>query len=138
MHKHKIISLILVLVLIITVIRCRRLERQPERDESQEGKTEEKPEEKQEKERDFSQLIPEQIRKGDGEEPNIKVYLVDQKKIQEMKFEEYVMGVLAGEMENDWPEEALMAQAVLARTFVLKFIADKGGSKHEGEHVSTD
>ena len=47
------------------------------------------------------------------------------------------MGVLAGEMKNDWPEEALKAQAILARTFVLKFIEPKD-SKYEGADISTD
>ena len=46
-------------------------------------------------------------------------------------------GVLAGEMKNDWPLEALKAQAILARTFVLKFLADKQ-SKYEGADISTD
>lgn len=41
-------------------------------------------------------------------------------------------------MKNDWPEEALAAQAILARTFVMEFVSEKGGSKYEGAHVSTD
>ena len=51
--------------------------------------------------------------------------------------ETYVMGVLAGEMKNDWPEEALKAQAILARTFVLKFVETKD-SQYEGADISTD
>ena len=47
------------------------------------------------------------------------------------------MGVLAGEMRNDWPMEALKAQAVLARTFVLKFISEKN-SRYDGADISTD
>ena len=54
-----------------------------------------------------------------------------------MDIETYVMGVLAGEMKNDWPEEALKAQAILARTFVLKFIETKD-SKYDGADISTD
>ena len=55
-----------------------------------------------------------------------------------MKFEDYVVGVLAGEMSNDFPAEALAAQAILARTFVMEFITEKGNSKYEGAHISTD
>ena len=40
-------------------------------------------------------------------------------------------------MKNDWPEEALKAQAILARTFVLKFIETKD-SKYDGADISTD
>ena len=47
------------------------------------------------------------------------------------------MGVVAGEMHNDWPQEALKAQAIIARTFALRFISD-GGSKYEGAMLSTD
>ena len=46
-------------------------------------------------------------------------------------------GVVAGEMKNDWPMEALKAQAILARTFVLKFCQDKR-SKYAGADISTD
>ncbi|MBN4067530.1 MAG: stage II sporulation protein SpoIID [Alkaliphilus sp.] len=137
-YRGKIISLILVITLVMSVFGCRKVEKRPDIDEDQGAKSQEKQGENQESEKDLSALIPEQIREDGGKEPSIKVYIVEEKKIKEMKFEEYVMGVLAGEMENDWPEEALMAQAVLARTFVLKFITEKGGSKHEGAHVSTD
>ncbi len=82
--------------------------------------------------------IPEEISQGENQEPRLKVYLTDTQEIKEMAFEEYLAGVLAGEMHNDWPEEALQAQAILARTFVMEFIQDKGGSKYEGAHVSTD
>jgi stage II sporulation protein D len=54
-----------------------------------------------------------------------------------MDIESYVMGVVAGEMKNDWPVEALKAQAILARTFVLKFCQDKT-SKYDGADISTD
>ena len=54
-----------------------------------------------------------------------------------MDVETYVAGVVAGEMKNDWPEEALKAQAILARTFLLKFCRDKQ-SKYEGADISTD
>ncbi len=66
------------------------------------------------------------------------MYIKETGEIKELPFEEYLQGVVAGEMKNDWPEEALAAQAILARTFVMEFVTEKGGSKYEGAHVSTD
>ena len=84
--------------------------------------------------------LPEALtRKGEeaGEHP-ISVYVVEQKKIVEMPVEEYLCGVVAGEMRNDWPQEALKAQAVVARTFLLYFLNKNGGSMYEGADISTD
>ena len=44
--------------------------------------------------------------------------------IEEVPFEEYVKGVLAGEMPASFHIEALKAQAVAARTYVLKKIEE--------------
>ncbi len=82
--------------------------------------------------------IPESISRGQGKEPALKVYIKETGEIKELPFEEYLAGVVAGEMKNDWPEEALAAQAILARTFVMEFVTEKGGSKYKGAHVSTD
>ncbi|QUH25073.1 SpoIID/LytB domain-containing protein [Serpentinicella alkaliphila] len=82
--------------------------------------------------------IPEGISQGEGQEPRVNVYLVETGEIKEMAFEEYLNGVLAGEMRNNFPLEALKAQAILARTFVMEFVTEKGQSKYEGAHVSTD
>jgi len=73
---------------------------------------------------------------GDGL-PRLTVYDASAKKLVEQDVESYVAGVVAGEMKNDWPLEALKAQAILARTFVLKFCGDKK-SKYEGADISTD
>ena len=72
-----------------------------------------------------------------GEHP-IKVYVVEEKKIVEMPVEEYLYGVVAGEMRSDWPQEALRAQAVVARTFLLYFLEHHDGSMYEGADISTD
>jgi stage II sporulation protein D len=82
--------------------------------------------------------IPKKISRGVGVEPILKVYEIQTKTTKEMKLEDYVAGVVAGEMENFWPIEALAAQAILARTYVLEFITDKGGSKYENADISTD
>ena len=82
--------------------------------------------------------LPKPIATGENQEPSLKVYVVQEEKVREMKFEEYVANVVAGEIKNDWPVEAIKAQAIIARTFVLQFIDEKGKSKYENAHVSTD
>jgi peptidoglycan hydrolase-like amidase len=72
------------------------------------------------------------------EEPTLDVYVVSEKTVKTMSMEEYLQGVLAGEMQSDWPLEALKAQAIIARTFAMKFLEDKGKSKYEGADISTD
>ena len=69
--------------------------------------------------------------------PVLDVYVAADEQVERVDVETYVQGVLAGEMKNDWPIEALKAQAILARTFVLKFLSDKQ-SKYEGADISTD
>ena len=44
-------------------------------------------------------------------EPQLRVYVVDEQAVQTMEIENYIAGVLAGEMKNTWPMEALKAQA---------------------------
>lgn len=39
--------------------------------------------------------------------------------INQLALEDYVMGVLAGEIPRNWPPEALKAQAIAARTFAV-------------------
>lgn len=82
--------------------------------------------------------IPGDISQGEGREPRLKVYIADSKQIREMPLEEYLTGVVAGEMKTDWPEEALAAQAILARTYVMEFVASKKKSKYPGADISTD
>jgi stage II sporulation protein D len=82
--------------------------------------------------------IPQALGSPNGQEPRLKVYIKEEGRVQEMPFEEYVAGVVGGEIKNDWPMEAIKAQAIIARTFVLKFIKDKGQSKYGNAHISTD
>jgi hypothetical protein len=56
--------------------------------------------------------------------------LMDDSSIETMDLDEYVKGVVAGEMYPDWPIEALKAQAVAARTFAV------ANSHHD--HVTVD
>ena len=81
--------------------------------------------------------VPEKLKIDEHGEPILNVYDIKTKRVAQMPIEEYVAGVLAGEMRGDWPMEALRAQAILARTFVLKFCKEKE-SKYPGADISTD
>lgn len=81
--------------------------------------------------------LPEKLAVNENGVPVLRVYQVDEEETKEMDLETYLLGVVAGEMKNDWPLEALKAQAILARTFVLKFCTEKE-SKYEGADISTD
>ena len=70
-------------------------------------------------------------------QPILSVFNTNTQKIEEMPLETYILGVVAGEMDGDFPAEALKAQAVLARTYALHFVASKQ-SKYEGADISTD
>lgn len=82
--------------------------------------------------------IPKVIRGEEGAEPRLKVYMHDSGTIQEMSFEEYIAGVVAAEMDPTWHTEALAAQAIIARSFTLQKIAEKGGVPKRNAHASTD
>lgn len=82
--------------------------------------------------------IPEEIERGENEEPILLLYIAEEGRIKEIPFEEYIMGVVAAEMETDWPQAALAAQAIIARTFTLQKIEEKGGVPGRGTHASTD
>lgn len=82
--------------------------------------------------------IPEEISRGPGKEPRIKVFDTKTKTVKEMPLEEYVMNAVAGEMKNWFPPEALAAQAILARTYTLRFIETKKHSAlNPSAHIST-
>jgi len=53
-----------------------------------------------------------------------------------MPSEQYVLGVVCGEMPSDFEEEALKAQAVAARTYM--YYKMEQGDKHENADICTD
>lgn len=57
------------------------------------------------------------------EEPSISVEMAPGDE-REMKIEDYIAGVVAGEMFADWPLEAYKAQAIIARTYALYELSD--------------
>ncbi|GIP28737.1 hypothetical protein J23TS9_38670 [Paenibacillus sp. J23TS9] len=62
-------------------------------------------------------------------QPQVSVYLSKTDKVEMLPLEEYVVGVIAAEMPADFDLEALKAQAVAARTFIMRRLAagDKSG-----------
>ncbi len=78
-------------------------------------------------------LTPEALR----EEPVISLYDNKTGEKKNIKIEEYIMGVVAAEMDTKWPVNALAAQAILARTFTMENI--KAGRVRElhGTDAST-
>lgn len=72
-----------------------------------------------------------------GAEPTISLYINETGQVKRLKMEEYVMGVVAAEMDTGWPVNALAAQAILARTFTLKQMKDKGGVPQHKTDAST-
>ena len=67
----------------------------------------------------------------------VQVYLHETGAIETMALEDYIFGVILGEMPLSYDVEALKAQAVAARSFTA-FLAEHGGIKHhEGADVCT-
>ena len=73
-----------------------------------------------------------------GEEPTISLYVNETGEKKQIKLEEYLAGVVAAEMEPTWPDNALAAQAILARTFTMENIESGKIKKIHGTDASTD
>lgn len=74
-------------------------------------------------------------------EVEILVYNTREDIIQAMKLDDYLVGVVAAEMEAWFSMDALKAQAIAARTYALGRAVGKYGShmeQHFGAHVCTD
>ncbi|MBP7175633.1 MAG: stage II sporulation protein D [Thermoclostridium sp.] len=74
-------------------------------------------------------------------EPEIMVYNTRDDMLQGMMLNDYLVGVVAAEMEAWFSMEALKAQAIAARTYALGRAVGKYGSymeRHFGAHVCTD
>lgn len=80
------------------------------------------------------QLVKLQVQEDDTP---VKVYLKGEKKIVTMPLEEYVRGVVAAEMPVRFEKEALKAQAIAARTYIVRKMS-LGAKTPEGADVSDD
>lgn len=65
-------------------------------------------------------------------EPNITIYRSATGAKEQIKFEEYIKGVVAGEIGPKFPMEALKAQAIVARTMTLALLNYENGTR--GKH----
>lgn len=72
------------------------------------------------------------------QQPQITVFFKENNTKKTMPIEEYLLGVVAGEMRKEWPLEAYAAQAIVARTFTMEFISGGGTRKEHGTDISTD
>ena len=68
----------------------------------------------------------------------IRVYLAEEKRLEEMTLSGYVCGVVAAEMPASYHLEALKAQAVAARTRAVFQMQNGGCSLHSGADICTD
>ena len=73
-----------------------------------------------------------------GKPPEITVYMKDTGQVKKMDIEEYLLGVIAGEMKPGWPLNAYAAQAIIARTFTMEFLARGGTRALHKTDISTD
>ncbi len=83
------------------------------------------------------------ITRGKFQDPyRITIYRTVTQKTEEIDFEEYIAGVVASELTPQFPLEAIKAQAVAARSFMLSKIAEymeKGsGDNHHGATLCDD
>ncbi len=131
MKRIKLVILVLLLTISL-VPGCRLFRRTPELVPNPEGFS--LPGEDSESE----PVIPAPINQGEYVEPELKVFVAGQNKFQFMKMEDYLMGVVAAEMDTAWPLEALAAQAIVARSFTLQKIDEDGGVPARNAHASTD
>lgn len=67
----------------------------------------------------------------------IKLLHEDSKKIEEIGLDEYLYGVVSAEMPASFEEEALKAQAVVARTYTIYKIVNNDG-KHKNADICDD
>lgn len=70
-------------------------------------------------------------------EPTISLHIAGEGRTVWLKVDEYVAGVVGGEIENSWPLEAIKAQSILARTFVMEKL-ESGTRSRYGTDASTD
>ncbi len=70
--------------------------------------------------------------------PTINIYNHIEGKTQKMDIEQYLYGVLSSEMPSTFNEQALKAQALAARTYVIYKLENNITAGHSGATVCTD
>lgn len=74
----------------------------------------------------------------DSKSPSISVYNSKTDKIQNIDIETFLYGVVSMEMSSEFSEEALKAQAVSARTYIIYKMQNKINDGHKGADICTD
>lgn len=73
---------------------------------------------------------------------NITVFNTEKKLVENIEFEEYITGFVAGEMPPTYDSEALKAQAVAARSYILTkagdYFSGQNSPEHHGAMICTD
>jgi stage II sporulation protein D len=136
MYKKWLFLIFSALLLTAFVAGCPQLRRTPEQRPAPRPLTER--ENGEEEPPQARPAIPAPIARGAEQEPELRVYIAQRNVVRTMDFEEYLMGVVAAEMEPTWPREALAAQAIIARSFTLQKISEAGGVPRRNAHASTD
>lgn len=137
MYQKRVRLLVYLLIVVMTfsVTGCAWLKRAPEQSPlpKQPGPAAEKEQDPQPQAK-----IPPAISQGENKEPQLRLYIAEKGTVTTVAIEDYIEGVVAAEMEPTWPEEALAAQAIIARSFTLQKIAENGGVPNRNAHASTD
>ncbi len=70
----------------------------------------------------------------------VRLYVHAEDRVRVLDLEEYLVGVVAAEMPAEFPQEALKAQAVAARTYIVKRLAAGGVANpaHPGADICDD
>lgn len=82
--------------------------------------------------------VTDQYETIDSKSPNISVYNSVTNEIETTDLETFLYGVVSMEMSSDFSEEALKAQAVAARTYVIYKIENKLNKGHKGADICND
>ena len=83
-----------------------------------------------------TEAAPEQTQVTETQPVVITVPILDGNQVTEMELNEYLVGVVLGEMPASFETEALKAQAVVARTYTMR--SHKRGGRHKNAAVCTD
>ncbi|MBU5336908.1 stage II sporulation protein D [Intestinibacter bartlettii] len=76
--------------------------------------------------------------KVDSTSPTISVYNCSTNKTEKMDIETFLYGVVATEMSSEFSEEALKAQAVAARTYIIYKMENNMTQGHNGAYICTN
>lgn len=68
----------------------------------------------------------------------IKIYNTESGSVTEMDFEKYLIGAVSAQMDPNSPKEALKAQAVASRSYLLDKIKSSREGKNEMQHKGCD